>query len=242
MSDEKTVCRALSLCGYTCGGAACAVDVKDGKIVRTRPLHYDWKFTREQIKRLVLPLSGLTKTAVSEMARDMGLSVSGSRESQEICFIPDGDYAGFLKKELPAVDARPGPLVDRMGNVIGQHRGIIYYTIGQRKRLGIATGEPLYVTAINAASNTIIVGPKEDLYRRDFLVSGLNWLAIDDLHQPQDMEVKIRYSQNKAAARVVPEAEGRVRVTLREPRPAVTPGQSAVFYRNDTVMGGGIIQ
>lgn len=200
-----------------------------------------YALSREQLARLILPIGGLTKAAVTDMARDMGLHEPGRRESQEICFIPDNDYAAFLENHLPAL-APPGPLVDRQGNVIGRHRGIIHYTIGQRRGLGVATGEPQYVTAIDAAANTVFTGRKEDLYRREFLVSGQNWLTGDGPQQPKGLAVKIRYRHPEAAASIIPGADGSVRVVLQEPQPAITPGQSAVFYRDDTVIGGGIIE
>lgn len=200
-----------------------------------------YALTQEQLKQVILPLGELTKSAVRKIARDTGLPLLERPESQEICFIPGDDYAAFLRKRLPGA-AQPGPIVDRAGNILGEHRGIIYYTVGQRQRLGIAAPEPLYVTAIHADQNTVVVGPREEVYRQEFSVSDLNWLAVEELRQPMEMRVKIRYRHRDAAARVTPEKDGYVRVRFHEPQPAITPGQAAVFYRGDTVMGGGIIE
>jgi tRNA-specific 2-thiouridylase len=200
-----------------------------------------YALTRPQLARIIFPLGEFTKEEVNRTARDMNLVPPGNRESQEICFIPDNDYGVFLQTRLPEA-SRPGPLVDQnTGRVIGQHRGIIYYTVGQRKGLGIAAGEPRYVTAIDAASNTVFVGPKSTVYSREFTVINLNWLAIEELRYPDTMGVKIRYRHPETDALVIPDENGRVRVQMEEPQPAVTPGQSAVFYNEDTVIGGGII-
>jgi tRNA-specific 2-thiouridylase len=200
-----------------------------------------YALTYEQLKQVMLPLGELTKTAVKKIARDTGIPLQSRPESQEICFIPGDDYAAFLEERLPGA-ARPGPIIDQLENVLGEHRGIIFYTVGQRQRLGIATGKRLYVTAIHADRNTIVAGPGDELFRQELLVSDLNWLTAEELRQPQDLKVKIRYRHREAAARVTPENGGQVRVSFYEPQPAVTPGQAAVFYSGDTVLGGGIIQ
>lgn len=200
-----------------------------------------YALTREQLPHIHLPLGGYTKRWVRELAREFGLPVLDRTESQEICFIPGGDYARFLKKRIPTA-ARPGPVVDGRGNVLGQHRGIPSYTVGQRKRLGVAAGKPLYVTSIDAISNTVFVGQRNELHRQEFLISGLNWLVTSGLDQPQEVMVKIRYHHREAAATIAPEGEDLIRVRFHEPQPAVTPGQAAVFYDGETVVGGGVIE
>jgi tRNA-specific 2-thiouridylase len=174
------------------------------------------------------------------MAKELGLKVHNKPESQEICFVPDGDYHKFLRKRL-AQEARPGPIVDTRGKILGDHQGIMFYTIGQRRGLGIAKGFPLYVIAIDKDKNEIMVGEKEATYQSEFIASGMNWISDDRIEFPLKVKVKIRYNHKGEDATVFPLPHGKVKVRFKRPQPAITPGQAAAFYRDDVVVGGGWI-
>jgi len=190
--------------------------------------------SQKQLAQLIFPLGQYTKIEVREMANRFKLDIAAKPDSQNfIC----GDYTSLL-----VTDSNAGPILDQSGNVLGQHQGIQFYTIGQRKGLGISAPKPLYVTELDPVKNTVIVGDKEDLFSDQFVVSNLNWIAIVDLNQPLEMNVKIRSAHKETEALVTPLDDGHVQVTLKEPQSAVTPGQTAVFYRNESVVGAGIIE
>jgi len=193
---------------------------------------------RKELESLLLPLGGLTKAETRKGARDAGLPLSGRPESQEICFV-ENRYGSFIQALAPEAQ-KPGSIVDGEGKTLGAHRGIHAYTVGQRKGLGVASPVPLYVTRIDAASNTIFVGPREAVMKREVMVGDLNWLA------PGSGEfrarVKIRSTMEAAPAIVSFAGENAVRVEFDEPQFAPAPGQSAVFYEGDAVIGGGVIQ
>jgi len=186
------------------------------------------------------PLGGLTKDTVRAMARDRGLAAAERAESQEICFVPGDDYAGFLARQAPAGAFVPGPIVDTAGRQRGEHRGLAHYTVGQRRGLGVAAGSPLYVVALAAASNTLVVGPDAALWRDDLVATGVNWL-VDEPETDFRAAVRIRSRHDPAPARLAPAGDGSWKVLFDEPQRAITPGQAAVFYDNDTVLGGGWI-
>jgi tRNA-specific 2-thiouridylase len=189
--------------------------------------------TQGQLGRAIFPLGNYTKAEVRQMATDFGLPVANKPESQDFA-------AGGYCSLLPATP--PGPILDRQGNKLGEHRGISYYTIGQRKRLGLSSPEPLYVIGIDREKNAIIVGGKEAVYQDKLIASGVNWIAIDKLGQPIEVKARIRYRHREAEATATPLGEAGVYVRFREPQPAITPGQAAVFYRDDIVVGGGTIE
>ncbi|HEY4003551.1 MAG TPA: tRNA 2-thiouridine(34) synthase MnmA [Candidatus Xenobia bacterium] len=197
--------------------------------------------TQEQLAHTMFPLAGLTKAETRETARRLGLHLADKAESYEVCFVPDGDYLKFISTRRP--DAlRPGPVRHVSGEVLGEHRGIAFHTIGQRRGLGIAAPRPLYVIRIEVASNTLWVGEEEHLHRSRFLVKDANWIAFD---RPPDgllCEARIRYNSPEGPARIHLQPDGRLEVELRSPQRAVAPGQSAVFYQEDEVLGGGIIE
>ncbi len=196
--------------------------------------------TQEQLSHSLFPVGDLTKEEVRGTADRLGLSISDKAESQEICFIPDNDYSRFLR-EYDGIVPRPGPIIDCRGNAVGEHRGIIYYTIGQRKGLGIASREPLYVTAIYAKENTITVGNKNEVYATELVASDLNWISIEEPDVPMNVKARIRYRHREAAATVTPTGTGEVMVKFQKPQMAITPGQAVVFYDGDIVVGGGLI-
>ncbi len=190
--------------------------------------------TQEQLKRTLFPVGEYTKKEVRKMAADFGLGVENRAESQD--FI-EGGYLLFIEAR-----AQPGSIIDKHGNVLGQHRGIPYYTIGQRKGLGVAAEKPLYVIEIDAEKNAVVVGGKEAVYSDELIASGLNWIAINEFSESIDVKAKIRYNHKEADATVSPLGEDRVHVKFSEPQMAITPGQAVVFYDGDVVVGGGTIE
>jgi tRNA-specific 2-thiouridylase len=197
---------------------------------------------RENLRRCLFPVGEIAdKDAVRQMAADLGLRVAAKPDSQEICFVPNNDYKELVRDRRPETE-QPGTVVDTAGNVLGTHEGIVNYTIGQRRGLGIAAGEPIYVTGLDAERNTVVVGPREALEQTGVAVEQVNWLADPppvDAWQP--VEVKIRYNHDGAAGALRRETDGRVTVRFDAPQLAITPGQAAVFYADEIVLGGGWI-
>ena len=200
-----------------------------------------YMMSQNQLKHALMPLGIFTKEKVRQIARELGLSVADKAESQEICFIPDGNYSRFLKEYMPEM-AKPGPILDREGNTLGEHRGILFYTIGQRKGLGISAEEPMYVVAIDRGRNAIIVGSKEDVYSDELIAADINWIAKQSPKQPLELKAKIRYRHREADAVITPLSKREVHVKFKQPQMAITPGQAIVFYHKDAVVGGGTIE
>jgi len=215
--------------------------LKKGNDRRKDQSYVLYPLTQEQLEHSLLPIGNFTKERVREIARELGLPAAAKPESQEICFIPDDDYPRFLEEYVPQA-IKPGPILDKEGNILGEHRGILFYTVGQRKGLGIAAKEPFYVTAIDRERNTLIVGNKEDVYGNKLIASKLNWIAIESLKQPITVKAKIRYRHQEAEAEVAPLDEDQVYVEFKAPQMAITPGQAIVFYDGDSVVGGGTIE
>lgn len=201
-----------------------------------------WGLSQESLSRTLFPLAEMTKPEARALGARYGLSVAGKGESFEICFIPDNDYERFLKERVPDLEARVagGDLV-REDKVVGKHRGYPFYTVGQRKGVGIATGDPVYVTGIDPVRNRIQIGTAEDLMKKALIVRDANIMKYGTFDSPRQVEVKIRYKDAGAPARISPLGDGRIRVDFDAPRRAITPGQSAVFYEGDDVVGGGVI-
>jgi tRNA-specific 2-thiouridylase len=200
--------------------------------------------TQEQLSRTLFPLGGMTKPEVRELARKHGLALAEKPDSQEICFVPGGDYKNFLDAYLAeqggSLPDTAGELVTTDGRVIGEHAGIHNFTVGQRKGLGVATGSPLYVLQIRGDSRQVVVGEAENLYSRTLLAHRVNLISTDNLTGPMRVGVKIRHRHEPASAIIDRIAEN-VQVTFDEPQRAITPGQAAVFYSGDVVIGGGWI-
>jgi len=192
------------------------------------------RLTQDQLAQALLPIGQYKKPQIKELARKVGITIEDLEESQDFY---SGDY-----KDLLEVEDHPGDIVDTNGIVLGHHQGIWNYTIGQRKGLGIAFSEPLYVIGLNKESNMVIVGVREETYNGSFIVSDLNWVALSGLTEPRDCTAKIRSGQTEREARIEPVESGGVKVTFFHPNDAITPGQSAVFYEGDIVLGGGIIK
>ncbi len=225
---------------------------------------------QQQLAHACFPLGGYTKPQVRAMAAERGMTVATKAESQEICFVANNDYRGFIDRysvnrgadvdagaavmtlERPATASgtlisipRPGPIYDQQGNTLGRHRGLAYYTIGQRKGLGITAHEPLHVLSIDATRNAIVVGPASALYQSEFTVGKMHFLSGDAPTEPFDALVRVRYKASEEPARVTPLEGGRVHVALEHAQRAITPGQAAVFYGGedgDEVLCGGIIE
>jgi tRNA-specific 2-thiouridylase len=201
--------------------------------------------TQEQLRRTIFPLGDLTKPEVRELARHHGLALAQKPDSQEICFVPGGDYKRFIDAYLAeqgeALPETAGDLVTTNGEVVGEHAGIHNFTVGQRKGLGLATGSPLYVIQISGANKQVIVGGEEHLYSRTLHARRVNLIAVDDLHEPMRAAVKIRHRHEPAPATIERTAPDEILVTFDEPQRAITPGQAAVFYDGHIVVGGGWI-
>lgn len=202
-----------------------------------------WPLTQAQLTHVLFPLADLTKGEVRALARSRALPVASKPESQEICFIPDDDYRRFLRERAPGAARRPGEIVDRSGRVLGEHPGVAFFTVGQRKGLGIAAGRPLYVVAIDPIANRVIVGDRPDALSGALEALRPNWIGIESLAGPMRVEARIRRTAQDAPATIEPGSEpGSVRCTFDEPQWAVTPGQSVVWYAGDVVVGGAIIR
>jgi len=207
--------------------------------------------TQEQLSRTLFPLGGMTKAEVRQVARQHGLASAEKPESQEICFVPGGDYKRFIEAYLEeqgeALPDSSGELVSTSGQAIGEHTGIHNFTVGQRKGLGVATGSPLYVIQIKPAGNSnsdrnqVVLGPEELLYSKILRARDLNWISVASLTNPMRVSVKIRHRHEPAMALIANTATGEVTATFDEPQRAITPGQAAVFYDSDVVVGGGWI-
>ena len=200
-----------------------------------------YNLTQEQLSRTLFPVGGLEKEEVRLLAEKAGLPVAHKPDSQEICFVPDQDYAGFIRKYTGKEDI-PGNYIDISGKVLGKHRGITHYTIGQRKRLGLSMGHPVFVTKIDPEKNEIVIGENEDLMSREVAAGNVNWMAEEGITEPVRVTGKIRYNHAGSPATLFPEESGVIRCLFDEPQRAATPGQAAVFYRDGSIICGGTIQ
>ncbi|OGL18440.1 MAG: tRNA 2-thiouridine(34) synthase MnmA [Candidatus Rokubacteria bacterium RIFCSPLOWO2_12_FULL_71_22] len=200
-----------------------------------------WPLDQTQLAAARFPVGALTKAEVRARARRLGLVTADKPESQEICFVPDDDYRGFLARRDPGI-FRPGPIVDRSGRELGRHAGVAGYTVGQRRGLGLATGRPLYVVDLDAAGDAVVVGEAKELEVTRLVARPANFIACAPPDAPLRVEAKIRHKHTPAPARVRALGDGGAEVVFDEPQRAVTPGQSVVFYRGDVVVGGGVIQ
>ena len=203
--------------------------------------YFLYPLSQEQLSRTLFPVGNFSKKEVREMAREMGLPVAQRIESQEICFIPDKDYASFLQERIPQAFL-PGPIVDTKGRILGQHKGVARYTIGQRRGMGIAASYPLYVIKIHHDKNEIEVGPNEKLYHKSLVACQVHLVSSENITKPLTLKAKIRYKHKEAEAVIKLMEKSRARVDFENAQRAITPGQSVVFYDGDSVVGGGIIE
>ena len=212
-----------------------AVDSKKDQSYVLYPLR------QNQLKRILLPLGDYTKKEVKKKARELALSVESEKESQEICFVPGNDYRKFLKDWIPEA-ARTGSILNDEGEILGKHSGIAFYTIGQRRGLGISNQEPLYVTALEPKSNTVFVAPEKNLYQDELIARAVSYICEENIPEGFTVKAKIRYLHQGAEANLFPLRENKVLVKFKEAQRAITPGQAVVFYDGDIVLGGGIIK
>jgi tRNA-specific 2-thiouridylase len=215
--------------------------LKKGRDSQKDQSYFLYTMTQKQLSRTLMPIGQFTKQEVRNKAKEWELPVHRRPESQEICFVPDDDYSRFLEINTPEA-FQPGPIVDSENNVLGQHAGICHFTIGQRRGLGIAAPHPLYVLDIRPENHTIVVGENKLLYKRKAILSLLNLIPQSELKNPIEVTAKIRYKHKEARALLSPFNKNMALLDFHLPQRAVTPGQSAVFYDNDLVWGGGIIE
>lgn len=203
-----------------------------------------WGLQQDLLGRTLLPLGGYRKTAIRQMAHDFGYpELAKKSESYEICFVPDNDYRGFLKRNVEGLEERMkgGTFVDKQGKILGQHKGYPFYTIGQRKGLDIALGKPAFVTAIDPNTNTVVLGDEEDLMKKDMHVAKMNYIKYPGINDGMEATIRIRYKDMGSLGTLYNNDTG-IRVSFYENAKGIAPGQSAVFYEGDDVIGGGIIQ
>ena len=199
-----------------------------------------YNLTQEQLARTLMPVGAYTKDEIRKIAEEVGLLVAHKKDSQEICFVPDNDYAGFIKNSTGKTIPK-GNFVLADGKVIGEHQGIIHYTIGQRKGLTLSMGHPVFVTKIRPDSNEVVIGENEDLFVNTLICDRVNFMAMEGLDGEVRLKAKIRYNHPGAECVISPAEDGKVRVTFDQPQRAITPGQAVVFYQGEYVAGGGII-
>ena len=203
-----------------------------------------WGLQQDLLSRTILPLGGYRKTAIRQMAHDFGYpELAKKSESYEICFVPDNDYRGFLKRNVDGLEEKVngGFFVDKNGKILGKHKGYPFYTIGQRKGLDIALGKPAFVTAIDPNTNSVVLGDEDDLLKKQMLVGKLNYIKYDGVQDGQEATIKIRYKDSGSSGQLYNQ-NNQVLVDFYENAKGIAPGQSAVFYDGDDVIGGGIIQ
>ena len=199
-----------------------------------------YNLTQEQLSKTLMPVGAYTKEEIRAIAEKIQLPVAGKQDSQDICFIPDNDYAGFIKKETGKTFAQ-GNFVDEDGNVLGTHKGIIHYTVGQRKGLGLTAPTPLFVKELRPETNEVVICQSENLFTHECYVKNMNYMGISGLEGELQAIGKVRYSHQGAECTLIPLEDGRVKCVFEEPQRAMTPGQAAVFYKDDYVLCGGTI-
>jgi tRNA-specific 2-thiouridylase len=214
--------------------------LKKGKDLRKDQSYFLYLLKQEQLSHTLFPIGNLTKQTIRKIASELKLTATQRPESHEICFIPGDDHTRFLKDHCLSLPP-DGPILDTEGNVLGQHEGIAFYTVGQRKGLRIGSSKPLYVIAIEPTNNAVIVGTKAETFSDELVADNLNWIATSMPAKPLKVKASIRYRHQAAEAAISPRDKEMVYVKFAEPQMAITPGQSVVFYDGDTVLGGGTI-
>lgn len=238
-------------CEFIATGHYAKVREENGRFVISKGLdpskdqsYVLWGVTQECLSRTMFPIGGFEKAKIRDMAREMGLhDLANKSESYEICFIPDNDYRSFLKTRIPDLEEKleGGSFIDRTGKILGQHKGYPFYTIGQRKGLEVAVGSALYVTEIRPETNTVVLGDLDDLQRQKMVVRDINLIKYENITEPKDALTKIRYKDPGTNSTILQEGS-KMLVEFYQPVKAVAPGQSAVFYEGDDVIGGGFIE
>jgi tRNA-specific 2-thiouridylase len=232
-------------CDHIATGHYARVEERDGRFVlnrgkeRNEQSYFLYRLQQECLRELLMPLGEKSREEVEAYAHDRNLPSARRSKSQDICFVPNNDYSGFLKSRMIM---KPGPIKDRDGHTLGEHKGISAYTIGQRRGLGISAPHPWYVIHVDTEHNTIIVGEQEEVYGCELIASDLNLIAFDRLEEKIYVQAKPRYVSELSAADVEPISDMKVKVSFVKPQWALTPGQSVVFYQDELLIGGGIIQ
>lgn len=198
-----------------------------------------YSMTQEELAHTLFPLGELTKTRIREIANENGFLNANKHDSQDICFVPDGNYSAFIEKRL-GKPCEKGNFVDKNGNILGEHQGIIRYTIGQRKGLGIAFGKPMFVVDIRPETNEVVLGDNEDLFKKSLVADNINLISVESIDKPMKLKAKIRYSKAEQPATVV-QKDNKLYIDFDEPQRAITKGQAVVLYDGDVVVGGGTI-
>ncbi|GAB6169955.1 tRNA 2-thiouridine(34) synthase MnmA [Clostridium carnis] len=233
---------------YVATGHYAKIEEKDGRFLLIRAddnkkdqTYALYNFTQEQLSQTLMPCGEFTKDKIREIAKEIGLAVHNKKDSEEICFIPDNDHGSYILKLMPN-KVKEGNFVDKNGNILGKHKGIVYYTIGQRKGLGLALGRPVFVTDINPKTNEVVIGPEEDIFKTDLVAKDVNFIPFDNLEGELKVTAKVRYQAQPSEAIISPLSNGRIKVSFKEKQRAITKGQSVVFYNGTEVVGGGIIE
>jgi tRNA-specific 2-thiouridylase len=230
--------------GHMATGHYAGIEQEHGRYVLKKGIdkneqsYFLYKLNQVQLSKTIFPLAKRTKDEVRTIARTRKLPTAKRKKSQDVCFIPDGNYTSFLEDRIRQ---NPGPILNSEGTQIGQHKGIIHYTIGQRHGIGISHKHPYYVTKIDAAKNAIYIGERKQVYKKELIARDLNFIPFDTLEQCITASAKVRYFSPLSEALVEPMGDDNVRVKFKKPQWAITPGQSVVFYQEDLVIGGGII-
>ena len=201
-----------------------------------------YNLTQQQLAHTLMPVGLYSKDEVRAMAAEAGVPVAQKKDSQDICFVPDGDYAAFIQANAGSRMPGPGNFVSPQGKILGRHRGLIHYTVGQRKGLDLPMGHPVYVTALRPDTNEVMVGENSEVFSDTLVCGSVNFMGMEGLPEPREALVKIRYGHRGTMARLESVGPDRVRCTFQEPVRAVTPGQAAVFYEDGCVLGGGVIE
>ena len=249
MKFDKLYQRAKTLgCDYIVTGHYARIEEQAGKFVLKKALdetkdqsYVLYSMTQEQLAHTIFPLGSMRKTEVRAIAEESGFVNADKPDSQDICFVPNGDYASVIELQTGKESAE-GNFVDKQGNNLGRHKGVIHYTIGQRKGLGVSSTEPLYVCNICPKDGNVVLGSNDDLFSREADVSDFNWISGEVPGSEFRCKAKIRYRQPEQWVTVIPTGADTVHIVFDEPQRAITPGQAAVFYDGDTVLGGGTIK
>ena len=247
MKFEKLLQRAKELsCDCVVTGHYARIEEKDGKFLLKKGIDASkdqsyvlYSLTQEQLRHIRFPLGEYTKEQAREIAEENGFVNARKKDSQDICFVPDGDYASFIERYTGEV--KTGDFLLSSGEKVGTHKGITHYTIGQRKHLGIAVGKPIFVTKVDAENNIVYLGDEEELFRTEAVATDFNWIAGVAPAEPVRCTAKTRYRQKEVGAIAYPQEDSRVKLIFDTPIRAITPGQAAVLYDGDVVLGGGEI-
>ena len=200
-----------------------------------------YNLTQYQLSHTLMPIGEYEKNEIRDLAKMLDLPVATKPDSQDICFVPDNDYAAVIKAQASERVPQPGNFVDKHGRILGQHKGIIHYTIGQRKGLNLSMGHPVFVTKICPETNEVVIGDAEDVFTNTLICDDINFMAVEDISEPIEVIAKVRYSHSGSSCVIEKIKDGKIKCTFKEPVRAVTPGQAVVFYQNDYVFGGGTI-